>query len=289
MGNIIVLKEKEFRRLQLIGLDMLVEFDRVCRKNNINYTIFCGTLLGAVRHKGFIPWDDDIDIGILREDYEAFKKVADQLDQSICFFQDHSTDKEYRWGYGKLRRTGTKFVRVGQSHLKNQTGVFIDIFPLDDMPKTLLGKWIVEYKAWKIRKESYSIVGQYSDPSKRMRNWYKRLAKKDIEKTFKKFDKLTAKSSNDSPNEVRVLGYKSFGKLYSKNPLKKRYSMPKEWFKEYTDYEFEGHKFRGIKNYDAFLKYMYGDYMTLPPENKRDPHSPCEEYDFGDLHKECLK
>lgn len=68
------LTPKQFRKMQLAQLDMLIDFDRVCRKHDINYVIFTGTLLGAVRHKGFIPWDDDADIGILREDYEKFKR-----------------------------------------------------------------------------------------------------------------------------------------------------------------------------------------------------------------------
>ena len=83
------LSQEEFRRLQLVELCILKEFDRVCRENKINYTISCGTLLGAVRHKGFIPWDDDADISMLREDYEKFRKVANQMDPDICFFQDH--------------------------------------------------------------------------------------------------------------------------------------------------------------------------------------------------------
>ena len=83
--------------MQLLQLDMLVELDRVCRENNINYTIFGGTLLGAVRHKGYIPWDDDADVAMLREDYDKFKKITDQLNSEICYFQDHDTDPEYRW------------------------------------------------------------------------------------------------------------------------------------------------------------------------------------------------
>ena len=112
------IKGQEFRRMQLLELDMLKEFDRVCRKNNINYVIFGGTLLGAVRHHGYIPWDDDADIAMLREDYEKFKLVANEMNSEICFFQDHTNDEGYRWGYGKLRRTNTKFIRVGQEHLK---------------------------------------------------------------------------------------------------------------------------------------------------------------------------
>ena len=90
----------QLRKMQLLELEMLVEFDRVCHIYNIKYSILGGTMLGAVRHRGFIPWDDDADIGMLREEYEKFKLIADKLNPQICFFQDHTTDSEYRWGYG---------------------------------------------------------------------------------------------------------------------------------------------------------------------------------------------
>ena len=140
MGEIKYLTPEEFRKMQLLELEMLKDFDRLCTEHNIRYTIFGGTLLGAVRHKGYIPWDDDADIAMLREDYEKFKKVAHLLNQDICYFQDHTTDPEYRWGYGKLRRTGTTFIRVGQEHLKCKTGVFVDVFPMDDIPKSTIGQ-----------------------------------------------------------------------------------------------------------------------------------------------------
>lgn len=91
------LSPKEFRTMQLLELDMLEELDRVCRKYDIKYCITYGTLLGAVRHKGFIPWDDDSDIAMLREEYEKFRKVAHEMDPSICYFQDHFNDPEYLW------------------------------------------------------------------------------------------------------------------------------------------------------------------------------------------------
>ena len=112
------LSPEQFRKMQLIELEMLVEFDRVCRDNHIDYVLFGGSLLGAVRHKGYIPWDDDADIGMLREDYNRFKKHMKEMNPEICYFQDHETDPEYRWSYGKLRRTGSKYIRVGQEHLK---------------------------------------------------------------------------------------------------------------------------------------------------------------------------
>ncbi len=84
-----VIEGSDFRKMQLLQLDMLVELDRICRKNNIIYQIWGGTQLGAVRHKGYIPWDDDADVVMLREEYEKFRAVADQLNPKICFFQDH--------------------------------------------------------------------------------------------------------------------------------------------------------------------------------------------------------
>jgi lipopolysaccharide cholinephosphotransferase len=278
----IVLKGEEFRRLQLIQIPLLKEFDRVCRENNITYSISGGTLIGAVRHKGYIPWDDDADIMMLREEYEKFKKVRDQLDPSICFFQDHDTDPNYIWGYGKIRRVGTKFIRCGQSHLKFQTGVSIDIFPLDDVPNSTFKRMMLDLKMWKLRKTLWAQVAKYTEKNPFKRLWYKTLALTNPEKVFKKVKKYTDKSRNNNEKEVRVLLFPSIGKMYVKNPMKTRYSMPKSWFTDVVEYEFEDMKIYGTRDYHAALYYQYRDYMTLPPVDKRDPHAPCEEYDFGD-------
>lgn len=281
MGEIKVLTPEEFRKMQLLQLDMLVELDRVCRANNIKYTIFAGTLLGAVRHKGYIPWDDDADIAMLRKEYEKFKRVANQLNPEICFFQDNETDPEYRWGYGKLRRTGTKYVRVGQEHIKCKTGVFIDIFPMDDIPQNTVGQVINDVYCCALRKILWSEVGKYSDSVGIFKKTlFKFLSKIPPEAVYKRHKRMTNKSRNNSNNKVRTLFFPAFGTLYMKHPIRKRYGMPKKWFKDVAEYEFEGKKFYGPKDYDGFLKYMYGDYMTLPPVEQRYPHAPVSEYEF---------
>lgn len=275
------LTPEQFRKMQLTELDMLVEFDSVCRKYNINYVLFGGSLLGAVRHKGYIPWDDDADIGMLREDYEAFKKIASEMNPAICYFQDHDTDPEYRWGYGKLRRTNTIYVRVGQEHLKSKTGIFVDIFPMDDVPLSTLGQIMQDRKVYCFRKILWSEVARVQSTGF-MKLWYSMLAKIPVDWVFRGYKKIAVKSKNSTPNRVRCLSFPATGTLYKKNPLITRYSMPKSWFTNREEYLFEGKLLYSSKEYDEVLKYIYGNYMELPPENKREQHSPFSKIQFQD-------
>lgn len=279
MPEIKVIKDEDFRRMQLLELEMLVELDRVCKENNIKYQIWAGTLLGAVRHKGYIPWDDDADVVMLREEYEKFKKCADQLNPEICFYQDHDTDPEYRWGYAKLRKTGTKYVRLGQEHVNCKTGVFIDVFPLDDIPKSTIGQMLQDFHCFCLRKIMWSEIGKYNERGF-LKIWYSILSKIPIDWVFKQLEKYAKKSKNSTPNKVRTLTYTAIGKLYRKHPLKDRYGMPKRWFLNTKTFEFEGKQLVGLKDYDECLTFEYGDYMKLPPKEKRIQHAPVSDYEF---------
>ena len=279
MSEVKELTPEEFRKMQLLQLDMLVELDRVCKANDIKYQIWAGTLLGAVRHKGYIPWDDDADIVMLREEYEKFRKVVSQLNPEICFFQDHENDSEYRWGYGKLRRTGTKYVRLGQEHIKCKTGVFIDIFPLDDVPISTIGQMLQDFHCFCLRKILWSEVGRVNEKGF-MKLWYTLLSKIPMKFVFSQLDWYAKKSSNSTPNKVRTLCYTSIGKLYYKHPLSERYGMPKRWFFNLQEFDFEGKRLVGLKDYDEYLTFSFGDYMTLPPVEKREQHAPVSDYDF---------
>lgn len=105
MSEKITLSKEKLRQLQLVELEMIVEVDRICRKYKIKYSLDGGTLLGAVRHHGFIPWDDDADVIFTRHEYAKFYKACKkELDQERFFLQDYTTDPYYRWGYAKLRR-----------------------------------------------------------------------------------------------------------------------------------------------------------------------------------------
>ena len=261
--------KEQLRKMQLLQLDMITELDRVCRAHDIKYCISYGTMIGAIRHKGYIPWDDDADISMLREEYEKFKLVSHELNSDICYFQDHTTDPEYRWGYGKLRRTGTTFVRLGQEHLRCKTGVFIDIFPLDDVPSGFLARHLHTLQCNLLRKTLWSEVGKYS--AKGLERWcYKLLSHIPPETVFAKLEKMSSVSKNSSPNHVRTLTF----------PLFRKHDLKKEWLLNRAEYEFEGHLFFGPADFDAYLESQYGDYMTPPPENEREQHAPVSSYIF---------
>lgn len=157
----IVLTQEELKQLQRIELEMLIEFDRICRKCGISYSLDGGTLLGAVRHKGFIPWDDDIDVIMLRKEYQKFRKACEtELDIERFFLQDYKTDPAYRWGYAKLRRNGTSFVREGQEHIRQHDGVFIDIMVADNVPDEPVKRRLHYAGCVLVRKLMYAEVGK---------------------------------------------------------------------------------------------------------------------------------
>lgn len=107
----------ELKQLQKTQLILIAEVDRICKKCGIRYSMVGGTMLGAIRHKGYIPWDDDADIGFLREEYEKFREACKTaLDSEKFYIQDLRDTYGYRWGYGKLRMKETEFVRLGQTY-----------------------------------------------------------------------------------------------------------------------------------------------------------------------------
>ena len=274
----IVLSGEELRRLQLIQTELMFQVDVLCRKNNISYVIACGSLLGAVRHKGFIPWDDDGDIFMLREEYEKFRRVATELDPQICWFQDHSTDPDYIWGYGKVRKTGTTYVRAGDEQLKAKTGVYIDIFPMDDIPNGRFAQALDVSRCWIQRNILYAGVGKYNSTGVR-KIIFELMAIIPTKWVFHSLQKRTAKCRNDTPYDVRLLMFNLMNN--QKNRLiPTGYGMKKKWLLERAEYEFEGYKFYGPKDYDAVLKYLYGDYMQLPPVEKRVATAQPSSYQF---------
>lgn len=269
-------KEKQFeeieitddilKELQNIQFECLVELDRICRENNINYSLDGGTLLGAVRHKGFIPWDDDIDLIMLREDYEKFFEICKtELDTERFFLQEHRTDKFYNVGYPRIRRNNTVYQRAGHEHMKYHSGVFIDLFVLDNVPDNKLLRELHYFICFCNRKILWSKTGKKLAPTFLKRVWFSLVSLIPMDFAFK---------SNDL---VALLCNKNESKLIRHNthpyPNKKvcKYGIPKKLLTEFTTIEFEGKRFMAVKDYEKYLTMLYNDYMKLPPEEKQKP------------------
>ena len=172
----IKLDNNMLRQLQMIQLEMLIEVDRICKKCGIYYNIIAGTLLGAIRHEGYIPWDDDADVALLRPEYEKFRNACKkELDKSRFVFQDHRNTKGYRWGYGKLRRKDTLFLREHQEHMPYMQGIYIDIFPLDGVPDNYFLRSIKNFECFCIRKILWAKVGRIAEKNFLKRQVYKLL------------------------------------------------------------------------------------------------------------------
>ncbi len=264
--------DKILRRLQLTELELLMELHRVCVENDIEYVIAFGTMLGSVRHKGFIPWDDDADVVMTRENYERFRSLRGELNPEIAYFQDHDTDPSYIWGYGKLRRTGTKYIRAGQEHVKANTGIFIDIFPMDGIPKTHFGCIMQDIRLYFIRKALWARVG-YKDSHGIVRLGYWFLKRQNVDSLHARLFREAKKYATS--DRVRIYMEPSDGKKNPANTGRARFGWDSNWISNRSMYEFEGLSFYGTRDGEAVLSYLFGDYMTPPPPEERTGNSPA--------------
>lgn len=260
----IELSSRQLRRLQLVELELLREVDRICTKNGIHYNIIAGTLLGAVRHGGFIPWDDDADVALLRDEYERFRTACEtDLDTQRFEFQDDRATPGYRWGYGKLRRKGTAFVREHQEHMPYDQGVFIDVFPLDPVPQGRMGRTWWNLRCWLVRKSLWARVGKVADASGFKRAVYRLLDSTPEEKVLGRLHRLVERSSRIDSDWVRILMFPT--------PTSD-YGYLRRWYEASAPTTFEGVEFSGIADYEGYLSFKFGAWRELPPASQRKTH-----------------
>ena len=258
------LSKEMLRQLQMVELELLIEVDRICRKCGIHYTIIAGTLLGAQRHKGFIPWDDDADVAMLRSDYEKFREACkSELDDSRFYFQDHTLTPGYRWGYGKLRRKDTLFLREHQEHMPYEQGVFIDVFPMDAVPQSQIGRSVMNFRCFCIRKLLWSKVGKVADRSAFKRKVFALMSCVPEKAVLARLDSLIRKAGKKETDWVRILTFPT---------PNNKWGYLRRWYAGSEDAEFEGFTFPGVEDPDGYLTFKFGDYMQLPPKEQRKAH-----------------
>lgn len=267
----IELDAQKLQAIHCVELEMLIEIDRICRKNNIKYSLTGGTLLGAVRSGDFIPWDDDADISMLREEYVKFQQACKRdLDHSRFYFQDIENTKGYRWGYGKLRRKESVFLREHQEDMPYGQGIFLDIFPRDGIPDNYIERKLHDALCFCIRKMMWSSTGYKIEKNVFVKGIYLLLSKISHTHLMILYKWLIQYSNQTETKLVRALTFPL------PNGVK---GYDREWYRNYTRVSLRGHKFMVEASYKAWLMREFGDYMKLPPIEKRKAH-PVTKIEF---------
>ena len=262
------------KEIQKIELKLLLQYDLVCKQNNLRYSLGGGTLLGAVRHKGFIPWDDDIDVMMPRPDYEMFLAYCKSQKTGFNLIT-YDTVETYNGLSSKIWDPST-VIRDDLMGVSYEIGVNIDVFPLDGLGnseeealrifrKTAWKREMLNAVIWKkfFRSKTHSslvepirfamfVLSRFANPKKLLR-------KVDEENLRHPFEQSTYAGC--------VCG-----------SYREREIMTTDTFKNYIEVEFEGHRLSAIQNYDEYLKKHYGDYMKLPPKEKQETHHTYKAY-----------
>jgi lipopolysaccharide cholinephosphotransferase len=215
------------RAVQKVELEILLEFDGVCKENNIKYHLFAGTLLGAIRHNGFIPWDDDIDVCMLRGDFEKFLTIGQECLGKDYFLQTYETDKNYINQFAKIRKNNTIFLQRDVVGTDIHQGFYIDIFPFDNVePHTFVGKIqrnilnILRYMTLCRLKEKVNKTKNSFDRYVKLFVHYfiKIIPKKPMDKVI---TKIACMFNNKNTEYVGDLSYSTAKDLYDRFTVKK--------------------------------------------------------------------
>ncbi len=256
--------------IKAIELSILIEFDKYCANNNLTYFLCGGTLLGCIRHKGFIPWDDDIDVFMPRKDYEKFYELTSKspMRKNLISSTYRSKKNTIPYPFIKVIDNTTEVIEQGKNTRKNN-GIWIDVLPLDVLPEDDTENADIFSKMKELRKKLFFAFTEVTiNNSKNLFTYiYKKVkqffAKQCIHSICKKMDIL---SQNYNDLDTGFEGCLLWG-LYGKGER-----VEKEVF-EIDKGSFENKEFNIPKGWDRYLKGIYGNYMELPPVEKRQTHS----------------
>jgi len=255
----------QIKEIQLNILQVIADF---CDKNNITYFLGSGTLIGAIRHQGYIPWDDDIDLLMPRPDYEVFISIFNKDDSNFKVFSNEN-DSKYCYPFAKVSDQRTLLVEDLNENFEG-IGINVDIFPIDGLPekkkeqvklfkKITIVQKLLSYTSTPIRKER-----------KLYKNWILRIIKLlNANCLVNKLSDLAKSNKYNNAKEVGMI-------VWSSN--KSIPSVSKQVFEKYKLELFEGEEYKVPIGYHQWLTKVYGDYMKLPPEDKRVSHHHFKAY-----------
>ena len=274
MNNMTVYTQEELNKIQAVELAVLKEFIRVCELLKVEYFVDGGTAIGAVRHGGFIPWDDDVDLAMPRSDYQKFCKEANIYLSKDFYLQTPYNDKNCPYYYSKLRVNGTEFIEYCNRKVNMHQGIYIDIYPFDEVPDDekdnirqfkkmqFLTRLFTLHQSPDISSEPVSFSDRIKSAIRHILHWVTKcipysLLSNQIERTMTKYN-----GTNQS----------AIACVYS--PKRNWDYIPKDKIYPLKDLKFEDISVKIVNDYDYYLRNLYGDYMEFPPENERFGHKP---------------
>lgn len=261
-------KPLSIAEVQRASFDVLIEIDKICRDLNLVYTLSYGTLIGAIRHGGFIPWDDDVDIIMPRTDFEKLKNHFKTFYSGNLKWCDRTTINNYPYCIPRVSDFRYRYKTSIRNQKDFDMGVFVDVYPLDNYCNTTKEALKLGRKVW-FKNRMFDI---YLNPNK-TKGFAKTLIRNVIYVFVRlihgadwnlsideEINVLIKKHTNDNNQIVGVISQVEWREL-----------MKKEWFSAYEEINFEGRPFMVCSGYRELLTSIYGDYMQLPPEDKRVP------------------
>ena len=268
-------KQKE---LKLMLIEMMKWFHEFCYENNLRYYALGGTMLGAMRHNGFIPWDDDIDVGMPRKDYEKLATLLQKSNQKRYILETPKTKaKDYYYQFSKLYDTNTTLIENTKYKIKR--GIYLDIFPLDGVGNNLKESRIYAEKIYKLD----NLLMLKTSGFRKGRSLYKNLA-------IFLFRFIPINSKNILHKLIKKCAEKDFDEyLYIGNLMgawRFKEVMPRKYMGNPKLYKFENIEIFGVEDAEAYLTSLYGNWRQLPPEEKRTTH---HDYIECNLHKSYLE
>lgn len=268
---------KDDELIKYAQLDLLNEFKKICEQNNIKYFLTGGTLIGAIRHNGFIPWDDDIDVGMLRNEYEKFLEIAPRYIDSNYELFDWNKDLNSPLPFLKLKIKGTHYKEFHSQDSKMNDSIFIDIFPYDNVPSSHIKKILQAIKIFIYRKLllikcNFNLtegkIGKkiiYA-PIYLLSIFYDLNELKN--KCIKEMKKYNTHESNYIINHAGSYSYN-------------RETINREWIENTIMHKFEKYEYMIPKMYNEFLTHVYGNYMKLPPQEQQTGRHRVKIIDLG--------
>ena len=253
--------EEKLRQLQLTMLEILKVFDSFCREHDLKYSLYAGSLLGAVRHQGFIPWDDDLDVCMARSEYDRFLTLWQENPPAGYVLQNKENSKYFDQSFSKIRKDHTTFLQDEWQIGNHHTGIFLDVFPIDRIPNSTLRRTIFKWHCMKYQLLTREFVPPKGNSLVRLGSSVilfctpKRRRKIVRQSALKKITRY-----NDQP-ELETVAIETMASV------KKTFAA--DLLDTYIDLPFEGSKFMCFAGWDDHLRRKFGDYMQLPPEEDR--------------------